>query len=74
MRFGGANAGAVEHSFRITNPGGGGVAAGGSSPTLQPGQSATLTVHFTTKGRALYYCGETECAETYGATGYLTVD
>jgi uncharacterized cupredoxin-like copper-binding protein len=68
------NAGTIIHTFQIDVPNSTGVVApGGQGPRLDPGQTASITVRFTTKGSAFYRCSETEHDEQYGETGSLTV-
>lgn len=67
------NVGRVVHSFHITVPDSTVDAPGGQGPPLNPGQTVRLTVHFTVKGIAIYYCGEPEHDELYDESGYLSV-
>jgi uncharacterized cupredoxin-like copper-binding protein len=63
------NVGTIVHSFNVTADG-----REGLGPRLNPGQTVSMTVHFSVKGSALYYCAEPEHGELYGMVGYLTVD
>jgi hypothetical protein len=61
------NIATIVHSFQIDVP-------GRNGPPISPGQTVSLTVHFTAKGRYSYNCGEPEHDEEYGEYGLLTVD
>jgi hypothetical protein len=66
VKFVVTNVGTIVHSFQINAP-------GGHGPRISPGQTVTMTVHLTTKGKVFYYCNETEHNEMYGEYGYLRV-
>ena len=61
------NAGTIPHTLHID------ATSGGDGPRLQPGQTATLTLRLTAKGRVFYRCIEPDHDEQYGETGWLTV-
>src|SRR5262245_12936969 len=61
------NAGTIVHTFHVDAP------VGGNGPRLQPGETASLTVRLTTKGKVFYRCIEPEHDEMYGETGWITV-
>ena len=66
------NGGTMVHTFQVTTPDNTAIIVpGGQGPRLNPGQSASIIVHFTTKGSAFYRCSETEHDEQYGETGSL---
>jgi hypothetical protein len=74
VKFVVTNVGTIVHSFNITAPGNLGASlTRGPGPRILPGHTVSFTVHFTSKGRAFYYCGETEHNELYGEDGYLHV-
>ena len=68
------NVGTIVHRFEITAPGNiGAILTARQSAGIEPGHSLSMTVHFTSKGSAYYYCAETEHTEIYGELGYLQV-
>ena len=67
------NAGTMIHTFQIGAPNDPATVLG-HGPRLAPGQSASVTVRFTTKGTVQYACSEPEHGEMYGEIGSLTVD
>jgi uncharacterized cupredoxin-like copper-binding protein len=62
------NTGTIIHSFNITGDG-----LEGQGPRMNPGQTIRMTVHFSYKGRAIYYCAEEEHGELYGMAGSIMV-